>query len=1237
MLSMLSAGGRRCVAVLGLVTLLTCLPAMQTFAQTTSGTLVGTVYKPTGEPLGGARVVAMNELNGNSRATITSADGSYRIPFMPPGRYTIRASMEGFTDNQITGFPIPLNSTTNLVPPITLGAIGGPPPTTPPGIGQQPSAGARTEGEARVSLVNTNDPTRRGNYDIEMVESLPLGGTTDTRTFDELALLAPGVAPAPYVPGVRGPGVGFGIGTAGQFSVNGSRARSNNFTVDGSDNNDPDVGVRRQGFVSLVPQSIESVQEFQLSTLLWDAESGRNVGAQVNAVSRSGGNAFHGTVYGFLTDRALNARNAFDFTGGDSKDESPYTRSQVGVVLGGPIVKDRTQFFFSYERQDVNAAIEQHFAAPTAQQRRFLNLPEFAVLRPIPLPDFTEIAFSTMVGSTPLGTNIFSFYPFPNNPGGPYGENTYSEVLPASGNGNIVSFKVTHEFNDKNELNARFNLTDDDRVLPSVNRAIRSTLNSETQTQNLSLIFDTSLSSTLFNQARFSWGRTKIDFPEYPTSPFLFQRSTVVGINTPGGLLGFESRTFPIGELVIEPFSPVGVDVFTFPQGRTSNTFQFADSMSWTVGSHSLKFGGDIRYQRLDSRQDRNYRPLVQFGNGVQAFGLVNLSGDSTKPFGFNPLSALVPLPGAQLASLGIPSSLFQVITQGPPDSTINLRFTEYNFFFNDTWRVRPNFVLDFGVRYEYNSVPTDANSRIENGLQLNNLPTAGRSAFDDPAQDFFYTQAISQLRTVLQDRKKIYDSDPNNFGPHIGFAWDPWSDGRMSIRGGYGVYFDAILGSIVSQSRNVFPSEIPINVNPAFLGANVFDLPNPATLAIRDRRGNPLVSLIQPGSVNQFGGSPDDFAALIGLLFAQNFGTGGLAITIPVKDLATPYVQQWHLTVERQFLTDYVVSAGYVGTKGTKLTRLTTPNLGPNVTPFIPVAVAAPGTPYQQGPPLVIADRILSIARPRPLPFLGAIQRFENSANSNYHALQLEARKRYTHGYMFTASYTYSHAIDDVSDVLPIAGAPNLSQDPFDFSLERADANFDVRHRFATSVVYDLPFFRDETNPEIGSAAWFLGDFRLSSIFQANTGQPFTLNVPFDANLDGNLTDRPLTTNGLTFVDEHGPVRVVQDPDEPIGSYVSYLFQFLPGNNLALVGQNGAVGRNTVRADGFINWDIAINKGFRLGESQSLDFRTEVFNVLNRANFGIPIRTLFNPGFGRSVETSSPARVIQFALKYTF
>jgi hypothetical protein len=278
--------------------------------------------------------------------------------------------------------------------------------------------------------------------------------------------------------------------------------------------------------------------------------------------------------------------------------------------------------------------------------------------------------------------------------------------------------------------------------------------------------------------------------------------------------------------------------------------------------------------------------------------------------------------------------------------------------------------------------------------------------------------------------------------------------------------------------------------------------------------------------------------------------------------------------------------------------------------------------------PPLVLAPCEFqtanagkcSIQPGRPEPALGAFQVFENSASSIYHSLQVEARKRYTRGYSFTASYTWSHALDDVSDVFPVAGAPILPQDSFNLRLERADANYDIRHRLATSVIWDLPFYRGAT----GGAARWLGGWQMATIFQANTGQPFTINLPVDANLDGNLTDRPSTTEGLIFFDGHGAQRVAVAP----GKNVTDFF---------VLGQDGVVSRNSVRADGFINWDVALDKRFRFNETNQLEFRAEVFNVLNRANFGIPIRTLGSPGFGRAVETANPARIVQFALKYHF
>jgi hypothetical protein len=216
--------------------------------------------------------------------------------------------------------------------------------------------------------------------------------------------------------------------------------------------------------------------------------------------------------------------------------------------------------------------------------------------------------------------------------------------------------------------------------------------------------------------------------------------------------------------------------------------------------------------------------------------------------------------------------------------------------------------------------------------------------------------------------------------------------------------------------------------------------------------------------------------------------------------------------------------------------------------------------------------------------------------------------------------AYTWSHALDDVSDVFPLAGAPVIAQDSKNLKGERASASFDTRHRFAGSVIWDLPFYRDGTD----ALARWLGGWQVTALFQAHSGQPFTLNLPVDVNVDGNLTDRPSTMDGLIFFDDHGPQKVATSPDRALTDFLVF-------------GENGAVGRNTVRADSFINLDFAFGKRFKFAERHRLDFRTEFFNLFNRANFGIPIRTLGSPGFGRAVETVNSARTIQFALKYGF
>ncbi|HXF38638.1 MAG TPA: TonB-dependent receptor [Blastocatellia bacterium] len=1190
-------------------------------------TLVGRVVDGSDNGLLDAQIAVTNQ-DGVTRVARTDQYGDYSVSDLPTGRYMVTASYASDKAAHSENIPQTLDRrlinapTIRLVAVISTAPSPPPPPQPPPVVTEESKYGA---------LIHPTDAARATNFTARQVESLPLGGSNYMRSFDDLPLLAAGVTPPPFTPGVHGPGVGFGIGTAGQFSVNGMRARSNNFSVDGSDNNDPDVGVRRQGFVALVPQPIESVMEVSISTLLWDAELGRNFGSQVNAVSRYGGNKYHGQVFGFFSDSSLNARNPF------AGRKEPFTRTQAGFVIDGPIARDRTQFFGSFEHQRVWATTEQHFATPTMAERKFSSVGRFGVRN-----GENAQVYGPFQGTTPLGDNILSLYPPPNDPGGLFGANTFTQHLPSDGRGDIFSFRLSERISPANALDARYNFTDDDRLLPSVNRAIHSTIESRTRSQNLSLILNSTLGTRVYNLGRISFGRTELNFMDYPGSPFVFSKSSVAQVQVGQSTQSFSSQTGPIGELVIEPYSPVGVGVHTFPQSRVSNTFQFADTMSITAGEHLIKFGSNIRRYQLNSRLDRLYRPQVVYGGALLRLGLVKT--DFVGAF-FVPTGGTETVSGVELAGLGVASSVLQTLTTSTPNSTIGLRSTEYHFFFNDNWRVGHRLSVDYGLRYEYYSVPHEVDNRIEKAIRLENVPSSGGSSIDSAGRTERFRGAIIAYRRILGGRKQIYEPDYNNFGPHLGFAWLPLATDRIAVRGGYGIYYDAIPGAVVSQSRNVFPNEFPINIDPLFLQFDVFNLNNPLFLEInRDKNKNPItpIRLVRPGACNQFGtcnqlgGGPQDAVALMGQILIQDTA-GGLAFTLADKNLRTPYAQQWGLTIEGQAFDDYFFSASYVGTKGTKLTRLTYPNGGPNVTPAIPLASTINGVNF--GFPVIFNNFVQTngfVLRPEcpdvlscPPPEgtgggpdlrLGAYQIYEGSASSVYHALQLEARTRYAHSYQFTAAYTWSHAMDDVSDLFPIAGAPIVAQDSRRLRLERASANFDIRHRFAGSFIWDLPIF--------GSSKALLkklaSGWQLSSIFQAHTGQPFTLGVPFDANLDGNLSDRPSTTDGLVFFDGHGARKVAMKSG-------------LAATDFFKLGQSGSVGRNTARGDGFINLDLAMSKRFRLSERHALDFRTGFFNVMNRANFGLPIRTIGAPGFGSAVETAAPARIIQFALKYGF
>lgn len=1206
------------------------------FQDTVTGAFEGTVTDGlTGAPIPAALVEIINSQTGNLITKRTDPRGRFYQGLLSPGIYRIRISIAGYQPREVLQ-RLNISRTGEVVPvPVSLdpvSAVAAAPPIA------SADAGVR-------ATINATDARQSASFSEEGVTKLPLGATALSRTFDELALISGNVALPPETLGAAaGPGVGSGVGSAGQFSAGGLRSRGNNFTVDGSDNNDEDIGVRRQGFVALTPQPIESIKEYQIITLLAPAQFGRNLGAQVNAVSKSGGNETHGALYGLFNSSQLNARNYFDATDGNAPsplrtragqpvllDGSPiivrdgsggkdsFTLGKIGAVLGGPIKRERLFYFLSAEGQIINATQEASFAVPTVEQRGVFGGGATGLFR----DPFTGAPIQAAPANR-NGSAIFSLIPFPNRPQGIYGENTFTQTLPASGRGLVLSAKLDQNFKTagrQQTFTGRFNYTNDRRIIPVTGEALFSSLEPRVRTQNLSLFLNSELTkpnavSPIFNQLRFSYGRTRLAFREarnqdflipsvnLPNVPFLLNAREILNQTSPAapgqantGPVNFisepnnptvEEEIGSIGQVLIAGFSPIGVDVFNFPQRRVNNTWQLADNLSWRKGDHNWTFGVDLRRTELNSALPRNSRSLISFAGGPL---LSFLDGRPVLPETNSQTPVLRP---EDFVSLGAANGSYLTLARGSADGNINLRFNQYNVYAQDDWKIGRNFTLAYGLRYEYNTPPKESRRLIEN-------------SFRDPS-----LQLVPGLNQVIDGRREIFEADRNNFAPRVSAAYSRSWLGRDRVtvlRGGFGLFYDQILGSVVTQSRNVYPNFLTLNLGGLFAAGGQYDLAliNPAAAFLRLENGD-LVPLTVPGTSNLI--DPRiPLGQLLGVVTTRFLSE--LGVTLPTRKLNTPMARQYSVSAEQQLSANFTVSIAYIGTTGDQLLRFTTPNLGlaSTIAPSS-LQVASDNT----------ATAIGRYLRPaRPLAGVGVLNQFETTAESRYDAFQFQARGRFSMTLDFQATYTYSHAIDNASDVFDLAGSPALPQNSLTFSGERGSANFDARHRFAYSVVQDFSGFA------AGGRARrrLLNGLQLAGTGQYQTGQPFTVGSIFDVNLDGNLTDRLNTTTGLIETgDRNRPVRLgVADPR----------------TLLAPFGTDGAVGRNTFRAGGYLSIDLAILKDIIFKNQQRISFRLDAFNLFNRANFGVPARFLEAPGFGFAPRTLSPNRRIQIGLKYVF
>lgn len=790
------------------LTVLALLLPVAVAAQTHRGSLRGTVYDEKRAAIPGARITLTNRETGEVRNTTTDDSGKYVITSLPSGLYELTIEQTSFSKHvQPVELQVNQDQRSDVTLQITLGDDFVVNSLYDPYL-KKDSASLGTVVENR------------------QITGLPLDG----RNFYELSLLVPGAVP---------PAQGSAGSARGDFafSVNGAREDANNFLLDGVYNVDPKLntfGVR---------PSVDAIREFEMLTSTYDASFGRNPGAQVNVILNSGSNDFHGSLFYFHRNAALDARNFFAPSG---EPKPKYLRNQFGGALGGPIVRNRTFFFADYEGTRSREGITRITNVPTAQERAG----DFSQsLFGVPINPFTGQPFDNGVIPDffihPVGRAIAALYPLPNR-NVPFQNFVSSPVL--RDDNNSFDVRVDHNVNDRANLTFRYSFGDRDLFEPftgqsfSVVPGFGDTV--KRRSQNAMGALTLMLSPNLVNETRVAFNRV---------ASSVTQEASV--LNSDVGLPAISPRARDLGLsfITITGFSPLG-DEGNNPQNSVTNVYQVLNNASYVRGNHVFKFGADLRFSQQNAFRDVESRGRLQFS-----------------PFGQITFNAL----GDLLIGFPFLTSVARV------DNPQQIRTESYNFFVNDSYRVTPRLTLNFGLRYEYNSPPVDAQDRATvYDVVTRNLVPVG-------------TNGVPRAG---------FDADKNNFAPRVGFAWTVGEDQGTVLRGGYGVYYD--------QSP-LAPAEA-LYFNAPFFDNNLF------------------FSL--PGL---FLTLSDPFPAF----FPFPLPDSALAIQ---RDLRTGYMHHWNFNVEQKLGSKTVVEVAYVGSKGTKLLTARDinqpqPSVLPPGLPFVP------------------------------------------------------------------------------------------------------------------------------------------------------------------------------------------------------------------------------------------------------------------------------------------------------------
>ena len=776
---------------------LSLLITVAAFAQSFRGSIRGKVTDPSGSVIAGATVSAKNTETGLTRDATTGDDGGYVLAELPAGVYTVTAHTAGLS-------PAAMNVQVNV----------GLDTTADFDLTKVEKRQEQLNVTAEAPLIETTRDVLGEIVERRLVTELPLNG----RDFGKLVALVPGATVEPS--GVAGTQFGFG-----QFNINGNRDRSNNYTLDGTDNNDPffnNSALNQVGITgapaSLLP--IDAIQEFNLQSH-FGAEYGRNSGSVVNILTRSGTNQLHGSAFGFLRNSALDARNFFNTEG----RKTTFQNSQFGAAIGGPIVKDRTFFFGAYEGQRERVGSDFLLQVPTVAQRDAAR----------------QIALDSGLldnGINPGLETLLDFFPVSDTP-------LIPGVVRDKNDMDSLIVKLDHDVTNTEQLTGRYAFARSEQVFPlgsaggfgDGSRLPAFAQTSPTRVQVVSLSFLSTLSSTRINEVRFGYSRYRTSFSSLDINGGFNPAS--IGLDFGTGKLGIPEIDFSV------PIENLGAQGFSVPRGRTSQTFQILDNYTWVRGHHTFKFGGEFRRAGIENFNDNLERGIINFFP-------VGLDADPV-------VDAL-----ANFYLGGAPDDNFFVLalTGDTHRTTYNNGFS---FFAQDDFRVRPNFTLNLGLRWETFGPISEKNNLLSNLGRDGQLAMVGTDGLDG-----------------------AYDRDLNNFAPRLGFAWSVRS--KTVLRGGYGVYYDYVPQHLMLAN---FTPSAGIATNP-----------------------------IGPKPVTALNFNSDPFNGnATGPIYTP--GIPPFNIFVTPRNFATPYTQNWNLNVQHRLNRSAALELGYVGSKGTRLVRL--------------------------------------------------------------------------------------------------------------------------------------------------------------------------------------------------------------------------------------------------------------------------------------------------------------------------